>query len=137
MTLPDGPALLQIALRWLHVLAGVAWIGLLYFFNLVNVPFMKEIDAPTKGKVITTLLPRALWWFRWSAAVTWIVGFVYFAYLLALYQISHAYLGAWLGLAEEFRALGDPDGARSLAEEVASQASGSLKTKAQAFLNAL
>jgi uncharacterized membrane protein len=64
-------------LRWVHFLAGITWIGLLYFFNLVNVPFMKEIDAATKGKVVPSLLPKALWWFRWGAVVTVLAGIWY------------------------------------------------------------
>ena len=55
---PDGDALLRIGFRWFHFVAGVTWIGLLYFFNLVNVPVMKALDGPTKGKVIPQLLPR-------------------------------------------------------------------------------
>jgi len=55
--------------RWIHFLAGITWIGLLYFFNLVNVPFQKELDAATKGKVVPLLMPRALYWFRHSAAL--------------------------------------------------------------------
>src|SRR5438132_12752379 len=70
IALPDANATFLMLLRWIHFLAGITWIGLLYFFNLVNVPFMKELDAPTKGKVIPSLMPRALWWFRWAAVVT-------------------------------------------------------------------
>jgi len=74
----------KIFLRWSHFVAGITWIGLLYFFNLVNVPLMKKLDAPTKGKVIPELMPRALWWFRWGAVVTVLVGLTYFAmYILA------------------------------------------------------
>lgn len=73
----DTSTNIQMLLRWIHFLAGITWIGLLYFFNLVNVPFMKEIDAPTKGKVVPALLPRALWWFRWGAVVTVLAGFLY------------------------------------------------------------
>src|SRR5712672_1088181 len=61
-------------LRWIHFVAGITWIGLLYFFNLVNVPLMKELDAPTKGKVMPALMTRALWWFRMSAALTVLAG---------------------------------------------------------------
>lgn len=68
-----------IALRWLHFVAGITWIGMLYFFNLVNVKLMKALDAPTKGKVIPELMPRALWYFRWGALVTVIVGLGYYA----------------------------------------------------------
>src|SRR5215467_14553071 len=64
-------------LRWGHFLAGITWIGLLYFFNLVNVNFMKGLDAPTKGKVVPNLMPKALFWFRWGAAVTVLVGLTY------------------------------------------------------------
>ncbi len=65
----------QIVLRWLHIVAGITWVGLLYFFNLVNVPLMKALDAPTKAKVVPALMPKALWWFRWSAVITWMAGF--------------------------------------------------------------
>ena len=58
-----------------HFVGGITWIGMLYFFNLVNVNFMKALDAPTKGKVIPELMPRALWFFRWGALVTvWLPG---------------------------------------------------------------
>jgi uncharacterized membrane protein len=67
----------EIILRWIHFLAGITWIGLLYFFNLVNVPLQKELDAVTKGKVIPALMPRALWWFRMAAIVTVLVGLAY------------------------------------------------------------
>lgn len=71
----------QLALRWLHLVAGITWVGLLYFFNLVNVPLMKALDGPTKGKVIPVLMPKALWWFRWAAVVTWLAGLRYFMIL--------------------------------------------------------
>jgi uncharacterized membrane protein len=65
---------LEFLFRWIHFLAGITWIGLLYFFNLVNVNFMKSLDAGTKGKVVPQLMPPALWWFRWSALVTVLAG---------------------------------------------------------------
>jgi uncharacterized membrane protein len=74
----DSNATLWIIVRWIHFVAGIAWIGLLYFFNLVNVPFMKELDSATKGKVIPGLMPRALFWFRWAAVVTVLAGLAYF-----------------------------------------------------------
>ncbi len=64
-------------LRWIHFLAGITWIGLLYFFNLVNGPFAKTMDADTKKKVVPQLMPRALWWFRWAAMVTILAGITY------------------------------------------------------------
>src|SRR5580698_5663474 len=65
-------------LRWIHFLAGITWIGLLYFFNFVNVPLMKELDASTRGKVMPALMTRALLWFRMSAALTVLAGLAYF-----------------------------------------------------------
>jgi len=64
----------QLILRWFHFIAGILWIGLLYFFNLINVPFMKQVDAGAKGKIFETLTLPALNWFRWSALVTVLVG---------------------------------------------------------------
>jgi uncharacterized membrane protein len=68
-----------ILLRWFHILVGVAWIGLLYFFNLVNVPFMKQVDAAMKPKVFQYLTMPTLQIFRWSALLTVIFGFSYWA----------------------------------------------------------
>ena len=85
ITLPGGPdhPLLWMILRWIHFVAGITWIGLLYFFNLVNVPLMQELDAPTKGKVVPALMPRALWWFRWSSVVTVLAGGAYWGNIVA------------------------------------------------------
>ena len=63
--------------RWLHFVGGITWIGLLYFFNLVNVPFMKGLDPTTKGKVLPDLMSRALWWFRWASVLTVLMGLGY------------------------------------------------------------
>jgi uncharacterized membrane protein len=63
--------------RWVHFLAGITWVGLLYFFNLVNVPFLKELDGPTRGRVVPLLMTPALWWFRWSSVVTVLAGITY------------------------------------------------------------
>jgi len=65
---------LQFFLRWLHILFGIAWIGHLYFFNFVNANFAKTLDAATKPKVVPELMPRALWWFRWGAMITFLAG---------------------------------------------------------------
>ena len=75
---PDFNTNFLMLVRWIHFLAGITWIGLLYFFNLVNVPLMKELDATTKGKVMPALMTRALWWFRMSAALTVLAGLAYF-----------------------------------------------------------
>ena len=65
---------LEAVFRWLHVLAGIVWIGHLYFFNWVNGPLQAKLDGPTKKAVVPELMPRALYWFRWGAAYTWITG---------------------------------------------------------------
>src|SRR5215207_2735033 len=62
------------ALRWLHVLFGIAWIGLLYYFNFVQVPAFAEMSVPARNEAITKLASRALWWFRWAALGTAIFG---------------------------------------------------------------
>ena len=66
------------ALRVTHFIAGITWIGLLYWFNFVNTPTFKELDAPTKNILIPRLVKRALLWFRWSAVVTVVAGWLYF-----------------------------------------------------------
>ena len=70
----DGMNLLESLFRWIHVVAGILWIGLLYFFNWVNSAFAPTMDAETKKKVVPELMPRALYWFRWGAAFTWVTG---------------------------------------------------------------
>jgi len=62
--------------RWLHIFVGIIWIGHLYFFNFVNGQMAAKLDGPTKQKVVPELMPRALYWFRWGAAWTWITGVV-------------------------------------------------------------
>lgn len=60
--------------RWIHFLAGITWIGLLYYFNFVQVPFFAETEAPVRSGAIAKLVPRALWWFRWGAMFTFLSG---------------------------------------------------------------
>ena len=90
--------------RWLHILAGVMWIGLLYYFNFVQVDALKAAAADSTGAGITKhVAPRALFYFRWAAVVTWLAG----AALLgahfheAFFFLKPAYypigVGAWLG----------------------------------------
>jgi uncharacterized membrane protein len=71
---PEINGWLQLLFRWLHVIAGVMWIGHLWFFNFVNAQVVKTYDADSKKKVIPELMPRALYWFRWGAAYTFITG---------------------------------------------------------------
>jgi uncharacterized membrane protein len=76
---PEPSELIRIIMRWAHFVAGITWIGMLYFFNLVNVNFMKALDAPTKKIVVPSLMPKALWYFRWGAVVTVLAGLGYYA----------------------------------------------------------
>jgi uncharacterized membrane protein len=87
---PDAQAFMRIFFRWFHFVAGITWIGLLYFFNLVNVPFQKGLDAETKKKVNPDLLGRALWWFRWGAVITVLAGLSYFAMYILLPDVKNA-----------------------------------------------
>jgi uncharacterized membrane protein len=87
---PDSAALMRILFRWLHFVAGITWIGLLYFFNLVNVPFQKNLDAETKKKVNPDLLSRTLWYFRWGAVVTVLAGLAYYAMYILKADVNNA-----------------------------------------------
>src|SRR5918995_6220600 len=97
---PDGADLTRIILRWAHFVAGITWIGILYFFNLVNVNFMKALDGPTKKVVIPALMPKALWYFRWGAVVTVLVGLMYYAMYILPAEAPAANLarGEWMTL---------------------------------------
>ena len=66
--------------RWLHMLAGVTWIGLLYYFNFVQTEYFKEAEPDHKAGAIQKLVPRALWWFRWGAMVTFLSGVALLSY---------------------------------------------------------
>ena len=87
---PDPTSLARIILRWGHFVAGITWIGLLYFFNLVNVPVQKSLDADTKKKVNPDLLGRALWYFRWGAVLTVLVGLTYYAMYIVPPDVRNA-----------------------------------------------
>lgn len=78
MALGDLYTNIQLLVRWLHVIAGIIWIGHLYFFNFVNVPLQGVLDDATKKAVNPKLMPRALWWFRWGAMITFLAGLVLF-----------------------------------------------------------
>jgi uncharacterized membrane protein len=97
--------LLQALFRWIHVVAAIVWLGHLYFFNFVNLPFEATLDAPTKRAVVPQLRPRALFWFRWGAAWTWVSGFlllllVFYHGKLALASPAEGWTaGAWIMLA--------------------------------------
>src|SRR5438132_10705527 len=87
---PNPDEISHIILRWLHFVAGITWIGLLYFFNLVNVPLQKKLDADTKKKVNPDLLLPALWYFRWGALLTVLAGLTYFAMYILAADVNNA-----------------------------------------------
>jgi len=103
----------QSAMIWAHVLAGITWIGLLYYFNFVQVPALGEAltdeGGPGGAGITKYVAPRALWWFRWGAAFTWLTGA---GYLWMTGRLGDAFelgmrsndtyattigIGAWLG----------------------------------------
>ncbi|MDH4041944.1 MAG: urate hydroxylase PuuD [Gammaproteobacteria bacterium] len=76
---------IELLLRWFHVLFGVTWIGLLYYFNFVQGEYFKEAEPGAKADATAKLAPRALWWFRWGAMFTFLTG------LLLLEVIRHGH----------------------------------------------
>ena len=93
---------------WLHVLAGITWIGLLYYFNFVQVPAVADAagdsDGPGPAAISKYVAPRALLWFRWSAVATWLSGAAALHYVggfgthfLATGGVTVIGVGAWLG----------------------------------------
>lgn len=91
---------------WLHVMAGIVWIGLLYYFNFVQAPAMAQAKADgTAAGIAKHIAPRALLWFRWAAVATWITGAgalqktvgIHEAFTFANEQATLIGVGAWLG----------------------------------------
>ncbi len=82
--------------RWGHFLAGITWIGLLYYFNFVQTEYFKEAEADHRAGAIQKLVPRALWWFRWGAMFTFITGVVLLGFRHQALSIDIT-LGALLG----------------------------------------
>lgn len=76
----DIPSLVSVLIRFGHIVFGIIWLGHLYFFNLVNVPFQADLDKELKPKVNPKLLLRAFWWFRWGAMYTFLFGLALFFY---------------------------------------------------------
>ena len=81
--------------RYFHVLAGITWIGMLYYFNFVQTEYFKEAEADAKKDAMAKLAPRALWWFRWGAALTFITGLYLFHKLGAFSNLDLAPI--WVG----------------------------------------
>jgi uncharacterized membrane protein len=89
---------LDVLFRWLHVLFGITWIGLLYYFNFIQGEYFKEAEADAKADATAKLAPRALWWFRWGAMFTFLTGVI----LLEAIRKTHGWdsyitIGALMG----------------------------------------
>jgi uncharacterized membrane protein len=82
MVLASGEGWLFL-LRWLHFLAGITWIGMLYYFNFVQTPFFAKAEPAVRtGMIAGSLVGRALWWFRWGAMITFITGWLYVLHIM-------------------------------------------------------
>ena len=96
-------------MRWLHVVSGVMWIGLLWYFNFVQIPSMPKIPDEQKPAIGKVIAPAALFWFRWAALATVVTGLLlgwmngYIVQALSLQKGVHAIgIGMWLGLVMAF-----------------------------------
>ena len=85
-----------VLIRFAHILFGVLWIGLLYYFNFVQTEYFKESEASAKSDVVQKLVPNALWYFRWAAAFTFLTG-LYLLYWLSITVNIGIILGAIMG----------------------------------------
>src|SRR5580692_98153 len=102
VTFAASPASIeQIALRWMHIVGAILWLGFLYFFVLAVAPALKTLDPLTRAKVFPELASRGLAWLRWSALGGWLAGFRYFMILAETDAVNtgrpHAW-GAWIGI---------------------------------------
>ena len=75
-----GDSFIDALLRWCHILSGITWIGILYYFNFINGAVVATMDAETKKKVVPELMWRCLWWFRWAAMSTLVFGLLLFLF---------------------------------------------------------
>ena len=96
-------------MRWLHVISGVMWIGLLWYFNFVQIPSMPKIPDEQKPAVSKVIAPTALFWFRWAALSTVVTGLLLAGmngYISALLTFARPFtaiaIGMWLGLIMAF-----------------------------------
>lgn len=95
---------METLLAWGHFLAGITWIGILYYFNFIQVPFLGKVTPEAKAEAFKHLVPNALWWFRWGALFTWLFGA---SLLMNQQRLGSAFMlqgpdavigmGAWLG----------------------------------------
>ena len=107
MALSDWFGDFHLLVRWFHVMAGIVWLGHLYFFNFVNVPLQAALDDAAKKAVNPQLMPRALWWFRWGAMLTLLFG-------LILFTMVYMYApGSGFGPSASFREPGGAIAARA------------------------
>ena len=93
----DAYISIDLLLRWLHVLFGVTWIGLLYYFNFVQTEYFKEAEANAKADAVRKLAPRALWWFRWGAMFTFLTGFAMLHFVAQRGLNAYIIIGALMG----------------------------------------
>ena len=94
----DDGAFWQFLFRWIHVFTGILWIGLLYYFNFVQIPSMPKIPDEHKPAIGKVIAPNALFWFRWAAAATVLFG--------ALTALANGYLVEALTFQEGYRTIG-------------------------------
>ena len=88
--------ILEFIFRWAHVLFGITWIGMLYYFNFVQTEYFKEAEAEAKADAMKKLAPRALWWFRWGAMFTFLTG-LYLLYAIGVHSSLMAAPLIWIG----------------------------------------
>jgi uncharacterized membrane protein len=89
---------LDMLFRWSHVLFGITWIGLLYYFNFIQGEYFKEAEPEAKADALKKLAPRALWWFRWGAMFTFLTGAVLLVLIYGMHGIDgYITVGATLG----------------------------------------
>ncbi len=102
-------ATFALIIRWVHVFFGIVWIGLLYYFNFVQIPTMPKIPAELKGGVSKFIAPQALFYFRWGAAFTVLAGLLLawaMGYIREAFEMREGFrligIGMWLGLIMAF-----------------------------------
>ena len=88
--------LFNMLFRWGHILVGVTWIGLLYYFNFVQTEYFKEAEENARKDAVSKLAPRALWWFRWAALFTFLTGLVLLYFITQRVNLD-IILGATMG----------------------------------------